>query len=186
MSSSATPLLAPRATPRRRAVACTCAVGLVAAAMLAARASRDRPTAALARAVADEDLPDDDDSTLLFQNGTLQGMTASLTKATWPVSDTAYALEWFLKFLPSTVDVDSCTNGTCTCGSQGRVSLAGSGFGLHAVNTSRAHCTDSALTVPAAEHVFAEKLEGMKTFDSFMDYNGARSREALDNSPEYS
>ena len=25
--------------------------------------------------------------------------------------------------------------------------------------------------MPAAEHIFAEKLEGMKTFDSFMDYN---------------
>ena len=112
--------------------------------------------------------------------GLLSSAAFSLWQATWPVSDTSAALEWLLSYLPTSTDADSCTNGTCACGSQGRVSMAGSGFGLHTVNTSRSHCTGAGtggLTVKAAEAVFDEKLAGMNQFDSFLDYN-VRARES--------
>lgn len=110
-----------------------------------------------------------------------------LSKTTYPCNNPTPGLNFMLKYFPTTRPGDECENDICNCGDwsivQGRVYASyskpvqpcptgspGQGFGLHLVNVSKSQTTGGK-TVAEVEDIFSQKLNGMKSFDSFMDFN---------------
>lgn len=62
-----------------------------------------------------------------------QGPGRGISKSTYAVSDAKASGDWLMKYLPCSEASDDCPNRECTCGTQGRVALTGSSFGVHTV-----------------------------------------------------
>jgi len=111
-----------------------------------------------------------------------------ISKTTYACDNPLPGLNFMLNYFPTTRPGDECDNDVCSCSgdwsiTQGRVYASyskpvqpcpagspGMGFGLHLVNVSKSKTTGG-LSVAQVEALFAEKLSGMKSFDSFMDFN---------------
>jgi len=69
-----------------------------------------------------------------------QGPGNGISKSTWGASDPRKCLNFNDKYLNTAVSSDTCKNGVCECGTQGRVQIKATSlisplsFGIHAIN----------------------------------------------------
>ena len=110
-----------------------------------------------------------------------------ISKTTYACENPLPGLDFMLKYFPTTRPGDECSGDVCDCGdwniTQGRVYASytkpvepcptgspGMGFGMHLVNVAKSKTTGGQSVAQVEAH-FATKLNGMKAFDSFMDFN---------------
>merc|ERR1719253_722025 len=125
---------------------------------------------------------------LLLGSSHAQAPGSGISKTTYACNDPSAGLTFMLKYFPTARPGDECDGDFCACAgnwniSQGRVYASytkpaqpcpqgspGMGFGLHLVNVSKSQTTGGQ-SVAQVEAIFDQKLDRMKAFDSFMDFN---------------